>query len=461
MLGVQVEGAGRVLALTAGASYGTIKAADCQISSGKGFLATSAQTIERLELTGNTFDTIADDAVCYSKSYIKSAFICGNRFKDITSSTSDLQVVLLGKTQDTDQALTGNYVVSNNIFDTLESSGSTTGEMHAIILYGDRATISGNIIKGIDRAASRQSEGIEGIYTKCRSVSITGNVLVDAGFAGGNKGGMINVKGDTHSGGNGNDPVGANVVVSGNVLYSTDANARNGIRCEGDNCAITSNVLVGINGAHAIALSWPFADAANALISGNIIAEPIITTAAIWINAVGENISVVENLIEENATGGAYQAIYYTDANRASGAVDRLNISRNQIDATGIDYGIIVQATSRTVTNLAINDNQIKGGGYGIRTLSATYLTSGECRRNRMTGTTTAFRDKATTTLRFSDNTKDNAPVDGWPAAPAAGTWAMGEIVYNSAPAAAGYLGWVCTTAGTPGTWKEFGAIAA
>lgn len=46
-------------------------------------------------------------------------------------------------------------------------------------------------------------------------------------------------------------------------------------------------------------------------------------------------------------------------------------------------------------------------------------------------------------------------------AAPVAGTWAVGDVVYNSAPAAAGTIGWVCTTAGTPGTWKTFGAIAA
>jgi len=46
-------------------------------------------------------------------------------------------------------------------------------------------------------------------------------------------------------------------------------------------------------------------------------------------------------------------------------------------------------------------------------------------------------------------------------ASPVAGYWAVGEIVYNSAPTAGGTLGWVCTTAGTPGTWKTFGAISA
>ena len=44
---------------------------------------------------------------------------------------------------------------------------------------------------------------------------------------------------------------------------------------------------------------------------------------------------------------------------------------------------------------------------------------------------------------------------------PTVGNWLRGDVIRNSAPAAAGTLGWVCTTAGTPGTWKTWGAITA
>lgn len=47
-------------------------------------------------------------------------------------------------------------------------------------------------------------------------------------------------------------------------------------------------------------------------------------------------------------------------------------------------------------------------------------------------------------------------------AAPTTGTWAVGDTVKNSAPAVAGAAGsqyvithWICTVAGTPGTWVE------
>ncbi|EJQ03236.1 hypothetical protein IC5_02830, partial [Bacillus cereus AND1407] len=49
------------------------------------------------------------------------------------------------------------------------------------------------------------------------------------------------------------------------------------------------------------------------------------------------------------------------------------------------------------------------------------------------------------------------------PAPPATGNgkWNVGEVVQNSAPAAGSYMGWICISPGTPGTWKGFGAIQA
>jgi hypothetical protein len=44
-------------------------------------------------------------------------------------------------------------------------------------------------------------------------------------------------------------------------------------------------------------------------------------------------------------------------------------------------------------------------------------------------------------------------------AAPTGGYWTVGDKVYFRAPTSGGYIGSVCTTAGTPGTWKSFGAI--
>lgn len=65
-----------------------------------------------------------------------------------------------------------------------------------------------------------------------------------------------------------------------------------------------------------------------------------------------------------------------------------------------------------------------------------------------------------------------NGTYDGWitkggravifgSAAPTTGTWAAGDQCLQTAPAAGGKMGFICTTAGSPGTWKPFGAIDA
>jgi hypothetical protein len=47
-----------------------------------------------------------------------------------------------------------------------------------------------------------------------------------------------------------------------------------------------------------------------------------------------------------------------------------------------------------------------------------------------------------------------------WTAAPTTGTWGVGDIVMNTTPSAGGVPGWICTTAGTPGTWKAMANLA-
>jgi len=54
----------------------------------------------------------------------------------------------------------------------------------------------------------------------------------------------------------------------------------------------------------------------------------------------------------------------------------------------------------------------------------------------------------------------DSITVSYGSAAPTTGTWVAGDKVYDSTPTAGGTIGWVCTVAGTPGTWKAFGTIA-
>ena len=45
-------------------------------------------------------------------------------------------------------------------------------------------------------------------------------------------------------------------------------------------------------------------------------------------------------------------------------------------------------------------------------------------------------------------------------AAPVTGAYRVGDVVYTDTPVSAGYIGFVCTVAGSPGTWNSFGLIS-
>jgi hypothetical protein len=44
-------------------------------------------------------------------------------------------------------------------------------------------------------------------------------------------------------------------------------------------------------------------------------------------------------------------------------------------------------------------------------------------------------------------------------AAPLTGTWKVDDKVWNTSPSATNPIGWVCVTAGSPGTWRGFGVV--
>lgn len=62
---------------------------------------------------------------------------------------------------------------------------------------------------------------------------------------------------------------------------------------------------------------------------------------------------------------------------------------------------------------------------------------------------------------RITDFGKKEFMIDASSGAPATGTWVIGDKLYYRNPTAGGSIGSVCTTSGTPGTWKAFGAISA
>jgi hypothetical protein len=137
----------------------------------------------------------------------------------------------------------------------------------------------------------------------------------------------------------------------------------------------------------------------------------------------------------------------------------RLGLASNMISNClfdGQSAGSYVECTGgKVIFNGCKFDGMATNCFYGT---NLTYAAAFNCINN----SGVAFYNGAGTSpaLIIGINSATGAKVVTGTAAPIAGVWALGDEVRNSTPASSGYMGWVCTVAGEPGTWKGYGAIA-
>jgi len=163
------------------------------------------------------------------------------------------------------------------------------------------------------------------------------------------------------------------------------------------------------------------------------------------------------------STGGTITAgkyiVWTVDIKPTTADIAIVNVLNGVTAATGLD-AFLTQNEWTSLAGLA----QVTAGAGGTIGFNI----------NNTTGSNSTFRVSAWQLVEFTDiqdaisfyrsgiyvSDKQRRVFYG-EAAPTTGTWAIGDRLYHTTPSAAGTMGWVCTTAGTPGTWKTFGAITA
>lgn len=125
-------------------------------------------------------------------------------------------------------------------------------------------------------------------------------------------------------------------------------------------------------------------------------------------------------------------------------------------DFTNTNFAAVTFGTSSTGNMLVAEDIKVINAGVKFRAFFNGGSTSGNASLSALTS------DAAPTTgVTMNTGSLTSLKLDKAAAAPTTGTWVRGDIVWNSAPSAAGRAGWICVTAGTPGTWLAFADIAA
>lgn len=225
------------------------------------------------------------------------------------------------------------------------------------------------------------------------------------------------------------------------------------------------------------------------VVDGNVVdslqASPPASPAIVGIVSLGVNRSTITNNTVVNFTQGI--------ATNFSGSPDgaTADIVGNTIDGTSsrsidiANYGSTavtvasVSVKSNTFTNVNLNDTV--GGVIRYRsdnlTTQVLSIVGNSVKTSTVPAWLLAFTGTVVASIGFllvESNAHPEIAISSFPwsyatriigvprsSVPTAGTWARGDIVDNSGPAAGGFIGWVCVTAGTPGTWKTFGAISA
>lgn len=282
--------------------------------------ASSARDIDRIEIIGCTMKNCLNGMKLAGECI--SAYIAHN-LVDTLTGTSTTDGFLLGANTYSMQDAMQRYVVVNNTFLSITTSG-TNSEAHAIRVYGREAIIRNNIIDTVTNAGA-SSSGAEAIYTKARFTTITGNVVMDGGRS---TNGVIALKGVTR--GVTSSPQGFSTIIAGNILLESSVKTNVGIYIATDDVVIENNYCEGLSGT---AMRSAGMELDNVVIRNNKIIKHK-GIRAIRISHRGKGLKINGNLIDE------------------------LLLTEDGIGTT-LAMGIQIQSQVGSLTDVQINDNYV------------------------------------------------------------------------------------------------------
>jgi hypothetical protein len=371
--------------------------------------------------------------------------------------------------------------INNYITTTVAASAAIIADSRSTVSTtpepGSEIVITGNHIDGNDVMTT----GIN--VPDSYATMISGNTILDCTVVG------INI--DENESGSVPEQAAQYTNVVGNVIrgQSNTGATSAAILCVGQYVNIVSNIISDAAASGILLFDDVIAsvipDHVNVL--GNVIENAAQSNGAAIQVTDGNNISIAENHIADTdrygirilpvtnvsgvriagntIRGTGFHGIEVVTSGGTASNIQIKGNSVSQVDttATGSQAGIRLQESSGDISDITISDNDVfdeANASIGVH-ITGAGVTGIRLSSNRCSVTTglTSSATNADIVERFG-NSFDRRMVWG-SAAPTGGTWAIGDQVINTAPAAAGNIGWVCTTGGTPGTWKTFGAIAA
>lgn len=246
-----------------------------------------------------------------------------------------------------------------------------------------------------------------------------------------------------------------NSVISDNVIIAANVSAGYGIHLDGNwhGVSVTGNTL----------LKWQISIRADNIASSNTYGATITGNICREFGQFG--IATLPDNGQLRYTTVTGNVLYSTNVSTLGGMTlgNGTTVTGNTIQISG---GTGIYA----IDGCFISGNYINGPSYGVDLSGASanttmvagnYMSAGvNGQFNGIVVNNYAIAAYGTTRIYNEGIDLGGLRQTVSTAAPSTGAHLQGDIVWNSAAAAAGNAGFICVTAGTPGTWKTFGTIA-
>ena len=380
------------------------------------------------------------------------------------------------------------WLISGNTF---RNIGSTLGGGVALQLFGlaftDDTFKRVNIIGNVFESLNAECAPIE--PTGCTDIVIAGNTIGPVG----KRGITTTCKGMTISGNR----------ITGQTIYAIELNGSSRV-------SITGNSIHQCD-SFVLATNDPALGATDVVISGNTVTEAGYATGGVaqyqiyvrflaqrwsiignrFYNVKGDGTNAVIRLGASDATNDCLVANNSYLAAASDACVQFVNINsgtRHRVAGNDVTITRAVNAAagdaqaairySSAATNIAIEDNHLRmtgsltaatyegisnagsgafsATGWGIRNNFVDGFNRGIVCQNTHVDAVVIRNDtfgcvSADTISPVYRRTRRETEAN---AAPTTGTWGVGDVAWRLTPATGAPIGWMCTVAGTPGTWK-------
>lgn len=232
-----------------------------------------------------------------------------------------------------------------------------------------------------------------------------------------------------------------------------------------DICAVNLGVYININGASITGCTI------KKLVMND---NKVVSTGSIPLKCAyvpSSQLSILDAVIQGGSyTASGYAHAIYFDMTYAASA-GNLTLREVYASSAAVNGDAVFAKGFANMSLFGCTlESTYPAGGYGNQLGGAGKLTVADCRITRFSHggfVLTSFAECELGGNVFAACTSAITPAGMYrhnrglaPAAPTAGSWLAGDFFENSAPVAGGFMGWVCVSAGTPGTWKGYGAIA-